>query len=87
MTDLPVYPHSQEEWDRMAARQAAQRRVIQIVLYLTLTVLVIVYSMPSIGVVITSFTTNAEISRGGLWSVPGQVNFANYEEAWVNGNV
>ena len=87
MTDLPLYRLSQEDWDRLAKRQASQRRMIQFVLYLTLTVLVIVYSMPSIGVLITSVKSNAEISRNGLWSTPGQLDFTNYNEAWVNGNV
>lgn len=87
MTDLSLYRYSQEEWDRLAAREMTRRRVLQAVLYLLLTVLVILYSMPSIGVLITSFKSDAEISRGGLWSVPAQLNFANYQEAWVNGNV
>jgi ABC-type glycerol-3-phosphate transport system permease component len=87
MTDLPLDRYAQEDWDRLAARQARQQRIVQIVLYVTLTVLVIAYSMPSIGVLITSFKSNAEISRAGVWSAPTQLNFANYEEAWVNGNV
>ncbi len=87
MTDPSLYRDSQENWDRRVARQEARRRVLHIALYVTLTALVIIYSLPSVGVLITSLKTNAEISRGGLWSAPSGVNFANYEEAWVNGNV
>jgi multiple sugar transport system permease protein len=83
MTDLAPIRRSPKE----QARQATQRRIVTIALYVTLAVLVIVYSMPSIGVLITSFKSNAEISQGGLWSVPGRLEFANYAEAWNNGNI
>lgn len=75
---------------RVALTQASpdpQRRWMGAILYLSLTLLVIFYSIPSVGVIISSFKTNQEISRGGLWSMPNQINFDNYNEAWVNGNV
>jgi multiple sugar transport system permease protein len=56
-------------------------------LYVLLTALVIVYSMPVFGVIITSFKENREISREGLWSLPDQVRLDNYREAWEEGNV
>ncbi len=69
------------------ARQGARYRLAQAALYVFLTGLVLAYSMPGIGVLITSFKSNAEISREGLWSLPDGLNFDNYTEAWVNGNV
>ena len=65
----------------------ARQRVLRLALYITLTVLVIVYSLPSVGVVISSFKTTQEISAGGLWSMPSNLRFDNYSEAWNNGNV
>ncbi len=58
-----------------------------VLLYVILTALVIVYSMPVFGVLITSFKDNREISRHGLWSRPEQIRFDNYTEAWNSGNV
>lgn len=65
----------------------ARQRILRLALYITLTVLVIVYSLPSVGVVISSFKTTQEISAGGLWSMPSSLRFDNYSEAWNNGNV
>lgn len=67
--------------------QKNQRKWFQIFLYISLTALVIAYSMPGIGVLITSFKTTKEISRDGLWSAPTDFRFTNYVEAWTNGNV
>jgi multiple sugar transport system permease protein len=58
-----------------------------LVLYVFLTALVLVYSIPAFGVIITSFKTNREISRQGLWSAPDKIQFDNYHKAWVEGNV
>ena len=68
-----------------AKRRAARPQ--QILFYVTLTLLATVYSLPSIGVVLTSFKTPAEIARDGLWSWPQVLRFTNYSEAWVGGNV
>ncbi len=62
-------------------------RVFRFVLYVFLTALVLVYSIPAFGVIITSFKTNREISRQGLWSAPDKIQFDNYHKAWVEGNV
>ncbi len=64
-----------------------RRRLTLAVLYISLTIIVILYSLPGLGVIISSFKTTEEISRGGLWSAPTQLNFDNYGEAWNNGNV
>lgn len=62
-------------------------RVFRFILYVFLTALVLVYSIPAFGVIITSFKTNREISRQGLWSAPEKIQFDNYDKAWVEGNV
>lgn len=62
------------------------RRGPLIALYLTLTVIVLLYSLPSIGVLLASFKSTAEIAQRGLWNLPDSLNFANYVEAWVGGN-
>jgi multiple sugar transport system permease protein len=58
-----------------------------VIFYALLTALVLVYSIPGLGVIITSFKTNAEISREGLWTAPERLQFGNYEEAWINGHL
>ena len=55
--------------------------------YVTLTLLLLVYSLPSIGVLLTSFKTTEEIARDGLWAWPQLLRFTNFSEAWVGGNV
>ncbi|MBN1967379.1 MAG: carbohydrate ABC transporter permease, partial [Anaerolineae bacterium] len=87
MTDRLLPRLNTDDWDRLAARQERQRRIVRVLLYVFLTALVIVYSMPGIGVLLTSFKTTAEISAEGLWSLPDSLHFGNYEEAWTNGNV
>lgn len=68
-------------------RVRAQRYAGRTILYVALTVLVIVYSTPGLGVILTSFKTNAEIAREGLWSLPDELRLTNFREAWVEGNV
>ncbi|MBK8021025.1 MAG: carbohydrate ABC transporter permease [Chloroflexi bacterium] len=69
------------------AQERRSNRVAMLALYVTLTIIVIVYSLPGLGVIISSFKTTEEISQGGLWSAPSQINLDNYGEAWNSGNV
>ncbi|MBL8132258.1 MAG: carbohydrate ABC transporter permease [Anaerolineae bacterium] len=69
------------------AQERRSNRLALAALYVTLTIIVILYSLPGLGVIISSFKTTQEISQGGLWSAPAQINFDNYDEAWNNGNV
>ena len=43
-----------------------QRRMVRLVWYIVLTGLVLVYSIPAFGVIITSFKTNREIAQAGV---------------------
>jgi ABC-type glycerol-3-phosphate transport system permease component len=65
----------------------AQRFAGKTILYVILTALVVIYSTPGLGVVLTSFKSNAEIAREGLWSLPDELHLTNFREAWVEGNV
>ncbi|HVO69813.1 MAG TPA: carbohydrate ABC transporter permease [Aggregatilineaceae bacterium] len=64
-----------------------RQRTVRVMLYVLLTTLVLVYSIPGIGVIITSLKTNREISREGVWTAPDRILFGNYTEAWNEGNV
>jgi len=65
-----------------------RRRLTPAVLfYFMLTLFVVLYSLPGIGVVLTSFKTTEEIARNGLWSLPSALRFSNFAEAWVGANV
>jgi ABC-type glycerol-3-phosphate transport system permease component len=56
-------------------------------LYAVLTIILILYSLPTIGVVLTSFKTTQEIAQDGLWALPKAFRLTNYADAWVGGNV
>ena len=73
-----------------AQADAANRRRQQwaiLFFYALLTALVFFYSLPGLGVVLTSFKTTEEIARDGLWSLPTTLRFTNFVEAWIGGNV
>jgi ABC-type glycerol-3-phosphate transport system permease component len=69
-----------------AARVLISRRVRTIILYGLLTLLLVVYSLPSVGVVLTSLKSNAEIAREGVWNLPDSVSFRNFRDAWEEGH-
>lgn len=62
------------------------RSTYQVVFYLVLTVIVILYSAPSIGVLLASLKSTAEISQVGVWTLPRALDLTNYVEAWNSGN-
>jgi len=62
------------------------KRRRQILMYTFLTILVIIYSLPLIGVVLSSLKTTGDIAKNGLWTKPNPVNLANFSEAWKEGN-
>ncbi|MBK8049178.1 MAG: carbohydrate ABC transporter permease [Anaerolineales bacterium] len=63
------------------------RRWPELLFYTLLTVIVVLYSAPGVGVILTSFKTTEEIGRLGLWSLPEALRVANFTEAWTGGNV
>jgi ABC-type glycerol-3-phosphate transport system permease component len=46
--------------------------------------LLVVYSAPVIGVILTSLQSNAEISLNGVWHLPQQPSLANFVEVLTN---
>lgn len=56
-------------------------------LYIFLTVLTILWLLPVIAALITSFRTMDEISMKGFWSLPTQITFNNFSEAWNQARV
>ena len=60
-------------------RHAQARRWSRILLIVTLVVLVVLYSIPTFGVLLLSFKNDAEIARGELWNLPESLSVANYE--------
>jgi multiple sugar transport system permease protein len=56
-------------------------------MYLSLSILVLIYILPAVGVVMTSFKLDAEIAQDGLWSLPRTLHTDNFEDVWVNGHI
>jgi len=65
-------------------RHSNQRR--KILIYFFMTLLVILYSLPLLGVLLTSLKTTEEIARQGLWNLPDVLNWSNFSNAWLQGN-
>ena len=67
--------------------QSRARRWSRILLFLTLVVLVVLYSIPTFGVLLLSFKSKAEIARGELWNLPESLAVTNYETVLESTNV
>ena len=63
------------------------QRYWRIALYATLIALVIAYSVPTFGVLLSSVKSNREIGRGELWRLPERITLENYDEALGSTNV
>lgn len=57
-----------------------------VIFYGLLTLIVLMYSVPSIGVLLASLKSTAEIAEVGVWTRPRAFDLANYIEAWNGGN-
>jgi len=69
------------------SKEYFSERTINILIYITLTILVFIYILPGLGVIMTSFKLDAEISREGLWTIPKQLHLDNYKEIWSEAHV
>ena len=67
--------------------RASAQRWSRIALYVALIALVIVYSVPTFGVLLSSIQHDREISRNGLWRIPDTITLENYERALGGTNV
>mgnify|MGYP005852726617 CR=1 FL=1 len=84
MTDLTHTATAEVQADHSRERAKARRSLV--ILYVFLTLILVVYSLPTIGVILTSLKTNAEISRQGVWNLPDTLSLDNYRWVWVEGN-
>ncbi len=68
-------------------KERFSERVAHLLLYLSLTLIVLIYILPAVGVVLTSFKLDAEIAQDGLWSLPRILHPDNFMDVWVNGHI
>ena len=73
------------ETDRLPSRRGINQRR-KTLIYVFMTLLVIAYSLPLLGVLLTSLKTTEEIAREGLWNLPNFLNWSNFSQAWLQGN-
>ncbi len=86
MTNLPAQALAGSRPE--TGRTARWPRVLRnIVLYAVLIVTVTVFTIPGLGVILTSFKTDTEISMEGLWTLPHALRLDNYTSAWTSGDV
>jgi ABC-type glycerol-3-phosphate transport system permease component len=71
-----------KSWNRMSGA-----RFRKILLYILITTIAIIYILPVIGVILTSFKLNAEIAKEGLWTLPKILHLDNYKEVWFVANI
>jgi len=70
----------------LASDRTQSSRVPMIIFYVLLTIIVLMYSAPSIGVLLASLKSTAEIAQVGVWAMPRSFELTNYVEAWNGGN-
>ena len=73
------------EADHLPSRRGINQRR-KTLIYVFMTLLVIAYSLPLLGVLLTSLKTTEEIAREGLWNLPNFLNWSNFSQAWLQGN-
>lgn len=70
------------------ANSHRERRGVQpktLLVYVLLTILLAIYSLPTLGVMLTSLKSNAEIGREGVWNMPDSLSLRNFQDAWETG--
>lgn len=68
------------------APSTRRNRIKHVYIYVFMTLLIIVYSLPLAGVVLTSLKTPEDIAKKGLWNLPQTLHFENFGNAWKEGN-
>jgi multiple sugar transport system permease protein len=71
----------------MPTAYRTRQRVLRILLYIFLVVFTLLYMMPLFSAVVASLRTQDDISLNGFWSIPEEITFQNYPEAWTRGRV
>jgi len=73
-----------------ADRSKIHRRRVRFgrtLLYIFLISFTLIYMMPFFSALITSVRTQDDISLNGFWSIPEEISFQNYPDAWTGGRV
>jgi ABC-type glycerol-3-phosphate transport system permease component len=78
-----VFPTSRPE----PPREPVSERLVHFLLYLSLTLIVLIYILPGIGVLMTSVKLDSEIAEEGLWTLPKAIHPDNYQEIWTEAHV
>ena len=55
--------------------------------YVFLVILVLIWLVPLIAALVTSFRTSADMNTNGFWSVPQSLTLENFTQAWEQANV
>jgi multiple sugar transport system permease protein len=64
-----------------------RNRLTQALVYILLTLFTLLWLLPVIAALITSFRTMSDISVRGFWSIPEQLDFQNFIKAWTAARV
>jgi multiple sugar transport system permease protein len=56
-------------------------------LYIFLISFTLIYMMPFFSALVTSVRTQDDISMNGFWSIPEEITFQNFSDAWTGGRV
>lgn len=73
-----------------AGRSTIHRRRLRFgraLLYIFLISFTLIYMMPFFSALITSVRTQDDISLNGFWSIPEEITFQNFPDAWTGGRV
>lgn len=68
-------------------RLNAQRKAGKAALYVFLTVFTLLWLLPVIASFVTSFRTMDDISTNGFWSLPSELVWRNFTQAWTDARV
>ena len=73
-----------------AGRSKIYRRRLRFgrtLLYIFLISFTLIYMMPFFSALVTSVRTQDDISLNGFWSIPEEITFQNFSDAWTGGRV
>ena len=59
----------------------------RVVVYAVITVFAVAFLVPVYGVLVTSFKTVEDVSRGGYWNLPPNPTLVNFDEVWNRGKI
>ncbi len=73
--------------ETVAPAQKRHFSVGRIALYVVLIIFTLTYMMPLFSAIVTSVRTQDDLSLNGVFSIPREVSFENYPQAWTRGGV